>query len=176
MTATGAIVGSPLVRLLRSAGVLAVFALVGPAAGGALAYCAVVPIAMLFGINLSTASADDGSTGLSSLLGLLPVFVMMAYAFGGPQAVLTGLWASIATWLRGGISRRATVVAATLATLAWVAVAYSPVDPLNIADPTSPNMLSGAIQMMLAITPIGIACALICRTLCGVLRLTGPPT
>lgn len=165
MSVTEAPSTSPTTRCLRSVGVLLVFALVGPALGGVLVFCALFPVAMLFGFNPATVPTDEGTPGLAGVFGMLTLFVAMGYAFGGAQAVLTGLWASISTWRKGAISSWGTVLAAVLATLAWIAILYSPLNPLDAVEAGSDRKLSNALQIALAITPIGIICALFCRWL-----------
>lgn len=162
---------SPLTRSLRSAGVFLVFTVVGPAVGGLLAFCLIAPIVLL-GLNPGGVETSEVAPGLATTFEILPVFVAAGYAFGGPQALLTGLWAAIATWRNAGFSGLATVVAASMATLAWIVLLYSPIDPLDAHD--TPNKINGAVQIALLITPIGIVCALLCRWASRALGLTRP--
>jgi hypothetical protein len=80
-------------RVARAAGVLGVFAILGPALGGVLVFCCVYPVILLFGLDMANMPSDQAATSEHSalnMIGPLFLFVAMAYAFGGVQAALTG--------------------------------------------------------------------------------------
>lgn len=149
-------------RLASSAGVFAIFALAGPAIGGVFAFALACAAALVFGND----PESEGVTALpkaASELGML--FIAAAYAFGGVQAVLTGAWLGLATWRHGTFSRWMTALAAVVASLVWIAIIYSPIDPLGAGDAVASTKVRSAVQIALALTPVGVLCALVCRTL-----------
>lgn len=155
-------------RVARAAGVLGVFAILGPALGGVLVFCCVYPVILLFGLDMANMPSDQAATSEHSalnMIGPLFLFVAMAYAFGGVQAALTGLYAAFAEWRDGLLSNRETVVAAIVATLIWIAIIYSPLNPLDANDASGSTKLRQATQIAVALIPIGIVCALFCRWL-----------
>lgn len=164
-------------RLARAAGVFGVFAIAGPALGGLLVFCCVFPV-LLFGIDLTSAPPPDPETTggtMLSLIGALPVFIMMAYAFGGVQAILTGLYAGYAEIRNGFLSGKAAIAASVVATLIWIAIIYSPLDPLDAADASAERKMMQGAQIAMALIPIGLVCALFCRWLSRKLGLLSSP-
>lgn len=150
-------------RALHSLGVFAVFSLLGPAIGGLLVFCLVYPAVVLFGSDTGDGAAQTAASSFLSLLGPVAIFVAAAYAFGGVQAVLTGVWGAVAAWRRRTFSRREIIVAAIIATLIWIAIVYSPLDPLDAADASGPAKIRNAVRIAISLTPVGVICALVCR-------------
>lgn len=159
-------------RLLKAFGVLLAFAAIGPALGGLFVFCCVYPVMLLTGLDPAATTPDAGPKSEPlAIFEVMGFFVALAYAFGGPQAVLTGLWAAITTARDKALSGRATVIAAIIATLLWIALLYSPLQLLGPADAGSVDKIASAVRISLALIPVAIVCALACRWLAGKLGL-----
>lgn len=156
-------------RVASSVGVFGIFSLVGPAIGGLFAFALACAAVLLLGNDPEAEGAVGALPKAASEMGML--FIAAAYAFGGVQAVLTGAWLGFATWRRGTFSRWLTVLAAVVASLVWIAVIYSPIDPLGAGDTIASTKVRSAVQIALALTPVGVTCALVCRWLCHKLGL-----
>lgn len=144
-------------KLARGLGVLVVYAVLGPAMGG-LAFFSVLASIWL----LST-----GGQSSPDIWSLLPFALAAGFAFGSVQAIITGAYLGFQTIRRGGFSWLATVLAAVAASLLYAAVLYSPISP--IGDDMDKRM--GAAAITLWLTPIAVACAVLCRLVCTKLKL-----
>lgn len=174
MTVPGTTPASRVQRLVRSAGVWAVFAAAGPAIGGLLVFCCLYPVMMVFGLDtaaLSDGSAQPGTFNPSTFLGAALFVIALGYAFGGPQAVLTGAWAAYVTYKYGVLTTRGIVFAAFVATILWIALIYSPLNPIGDGNAGDAGKADSAARIALTLIPIGIVSALFVRRLCGLLGL-----
>lgn len=140
----------------RAVATLATFVLAGPPIG---ALIIVTPA--LVGLA-GDAGPDPGanSTSMQSFVGLLVFSVSLSYVLGGVQALLTGLALAAAVFRRGTVGVRDTLTAA----LGASAIASAVILLSLRSDPASEGE-AGTAVMVLALSLLSLAAALVCRWL-----------
>lgn len=152
--------------ILRGAAVLIAHAAAGPAIGGALLFGCAYSVLMLLGVYPSTETDGTGTPAAFNVARLATSAVAMGYAFGGPQAVMTGMWAAHAAFRKGTYSRRGAMIAAVVATALWIALLYSPASPLAEGNAGDENKIANGAKIALFLTPLSMVSALVVRWLC----------
>lgn len=161
-------------RVARSLGVLAMFGVVGPAAGGLLVFCCVYPLLLLLGFDMAeTTPSTPSATQPVALLSSVSLFLAAGYAFGGVQALLAGAFSAVVLWRKGSLSNWAVIAGTVLATAAWLAVLYSPLNPIASGDAGDADKISAATRIAVALLPVGLVSAVLCRWLCAKAGLIG---
>ena len=146
-------------RFARGAGVLGVYAVLGPVLGGLILFSIAAALLTLFGMG---PKQDSQNSFVLNLYELFTFALAAGYAFGGIQSVLTGAYLGFKTIRTGGFTRQMAMLAAVIASLVYIALIYLPTGLLG----DNPSTISSGTWITLYLLPIAIACALLCRSVC----------